>query len=682
MGVHRDTVKTLCRMCDDRCGIVVSLEDGRVVDVRGNDAHPWSHGRLCVKARAAVDIVNHPDRLLRPLKRRGNDWEELPLRQALDEIAERLQAIIARDGARSVSVWKGEATGFAQQEDLARRFIHAIGSPNYLSNDSMCWVGRFTGFKLVYGAWPNVDIENSRCVVMWGANPPFSRPNLTQRITAARRRGAKLVAVDPRLSAVARRADLHVAPLPGTDGALALGLIRELIENGYCDSGYIERATVGFESLAAYARGFSPDVVERETGVSAATVVEFARLLGAAGGRVALYPGNGLEHHENGVDNIRAIVSLNALLGTPGKVGGSAFVPALPLNDLTLYEERPLIELEPIGADRFPVLYEVRRECHTMTALRGILTGDPYPLRAMLLAGANPVLTNPNSSKVVEALSALELFVVRDLFMTETAALADYVLPAASFLERSEVHAHHEIGVVTLTSAIGGHPEAQTEYEFWRDMAHRLGAASYFPWKDDHALNRWLLEPTGITLENLEAHPEGVRYGSPAKDEVVERFPTPSGKVEFTSQHLADLGYDALPLYRRPAYLETPDPEFPFALMTGARSLLFAHSRGHNVARFAAEAPTPGLEMHPEDAAALGVADGDTVRLTTRIGAIATPVRVVAVNELPRHCLQLTHGWNGANANAVTHDDRFDRISGFPLMKSVEARVEPVGETG
>jgi anaerobic selenocysteine-containing dehydrogenase len=669
-------------MCDDRCGIEVSVEDGGVVDIRGNDAHPWNHGRLCVKARAAVDIVNHPDRLLRPLKRREGEWEEIPLEQALDEIAERLQAIIARDGARSVSVWKGEATGFAQQEDLARRFIHAIGSPNYLSNDSMCWVGRFTGFKLVLGAWPNVDIENSRCVVMWGANPPNSRPNLTQRITSARRRGAKLVVVDPRLSAVARRADLHVAPLPGTDGALALGLIRELVESGSYDRAFIEHATVGFDELAAYARGFTTDVVERETGVPAATVTEFARLLGAAAGRVALYPGNGLEHHENGVDNIRAIVALDAVLGALGKAGGSVFVPPLPLRDLTLYDERPLLELGPIGADRFPVLYEMRRECHTMTALDGILTGAGHPLRAMLLAGGNPALTNPNSRRVVDALSALDLLVVRDLFMTETAALADYVLPAASFLERSEVHTHHEIGVVTLTASIGRLPEVQTEYEFWRDMARRLGAAEYFPWEDDRELDGWLLEPTGISLEQLEAHPEGVRYGAPVEDVVLRRFPTPSGKVELTSAHLGDLGYDPLPRYRRPAYLESPDPAYPFALMTGARSLLFAHSRAHNVARFADEAPTPGLEMHPEDAARLAVSDGDRVRVTTRVGSIETPVRVVAANELPRRCLQLTHGWAGANANALTHDDRFDRISGFPLMKSIEARVERVEGAG
>jgi anaerobic selenocysteine-containing dehydrogenase len=455
-----------------------------------------------------------------------------------------------------------------------------------------------------------------------------------------------------------------------------------LVESGSYDRDFIERATVGFEDLAAYARDFTPDVVERETGVPAARLAEMARLLSAAGGRVALYPGNGLEHHENGVDNIRAIVSLNALLGTLGKAGGSLFAPPLPLRDLTLYDERPLTESVPLGAGRFPVLYEVRRECHTMTALDGILTGEPYRLRAMLLAGANPALTNPNSRKVVEALSALELLVVRDLFMTETAALADYVLPAASFLERSEVHVHHEIGVVTLTSRVARLPEVQTEYEFWRDLARRLGAAAYFPWEDERALNSWLLEPTGISLEQLEAHPEGVGYGSPPEDTEVGRFSTSSGKVELTSAHLAELGYDALPRYRRPVYLEAPDPEYPFVLMTGARSLLFGHSRSHNIPRFAEEAPAPGLEMHPEDAAALGLADGDTARVTTRIGSLEVPVRVVAANELLPRCLQLTHGWAGANANALTHDDRFDPISGFPLMKSVEARVEPAGGAG
>ncbi|MBM3147537.1 MAG: molybdopterin-dependent oxidoreductase [Actinobacteria bacterium] len=677
------TVQTLCRMCDDRCGIEVHVQDGRVVDLRGNDEHPWSHGRLCVKARAAVDVVEHPDRLRRPLKRTPQGWQEIPLEQALDEIAGRLRRIIDEHGARSVSVWKGEAVGFAQQEDLARRFIHALGSPNYLSNDSMCWVGRYIGHKTVLGSWPVVDIEHARCVVMWGANPPYSRPNLTQRITAARRNGASLIAVDPRLSAVARRADIHVAPRPGTDGALALGLIREIVRAGTYDREFVRQHTVGFDELVEYADSFTPEVVEEETGVPEATLRSMARVMCAAEGHLALYAGNGLEHHENGVNNIRAIVALNALLGTPGRIGGALFEAPLPLRSLLLYDELPHTELGPLGADRFPVLYDVRQECHTMTALDAILSGDPYPLRAMLLTAANPMLTNPDTARVRDALAALDLLVVRDLFMTETAALADYVLPAASFMEREEVHTHHEIKVVTLTRPVFSLPEAQTEYQFWHDLAHRLGCGEYFPWDDETALDRWLLEPTGISLEDLAAHPEGMPYGAPRRDgPPPARFASPSGKVELVSAYLRDLGYDELPVYRRPAYLETPDADYPHVLITGARQLLFAHSRGHNVTRFSDAMPAAVVEMHPDDAAALGLEDGATVEVTSRIGSVRAPVRVVAPNEIVPGCLQMTHGWADSNANLVTHDDRFDPVSGFPLMKSVEVRVSVARSDG
>jgi len=168
MPQRREIQQTLCRMCDDRCGIDVHLEDGRIVDILGNKDHLWNRGRLCVKARAAVDMVYHPDRILAPLKRTADGWQKIPLEQALDEIAARLVEIRERHGARSLSVWKGEAIGFGQQENLARRFVHAVGSPNYLSNDSMCYAARYFGYKLVDGAWPVPDLENARCIVMLG----------------------------------------------------------------------------------------------------------------------------------------------------------------------------------------------------------------------------------------------------------------------------------------------------------------------------------------------------------------------------------------------------------------------------------------------------------------------------------------------------------------------------------
>ena len=676
---ERETVQTLCRMCDDRCAINVYLEDGKIVDIDGYKEHPWNRGRLCVKARAAVDMVYHPERLLKPLKRTKRGFEEIPLQQALDEIAERLLAIKDKHGARSISIWKGEAIGFAQEEDMARRFVHALGSPNYFSNDSMCYNGRYFGYRLVEGSWPVPDYENSRCVVLWGANPPHAHPNMTQMIMRARKAGAKLIVVDPRMSAIARQADLHADLKPGTDGALALGLIQQLIETQGYDREFVEHYTVGFTELAEYAKAFSPERVEEQTGVAAAVVRELARTMAAAAPRVAVYVGNGPEHHENGINNIRAVACLDAILGALDREGGNRLVEGFKANHLTLYDEIPLEHLGPIGADRFPVLYGFRQECHTMTGINTILSGEPYPIRAMILTAANPALTNPNTLKVREALDSLDLFVVRDLFMTPTAELADYVLPAASFLERVELHTHAKYQVVTMTRNILKFPDVQDEYQFWHDLAHRLGIGEYFPWEDETELTRWILEPTDISLERAAAHPEGIEY-TPIRYRKWEKEPfnTPSGKVEFSSQYLKDLGYPALPEYKPPAYLESPDPEYPFVLITGARKLIYYHSRFRNIKRFRTAIPGPEVELHPEDAAALGVADGDSIRITSRIGSVEVPAKIKSAVEILPGTLQMTHGWKEANVNLLTHDDRFDPISGFPLMKAVEVRVEKV----
>ena len=266
--------------------------------------------------------------------------------------------------------------------------------------------------------------------------------------------------------------------------------------------------------------------------------------------------------------------------------------------------------------------------------------------------------------------------------MTETAALADYVLPAASFLERTELHGHAKHQIVSLTRTVVSWPGVQGEYEFWHDLALRLSIGEYFPWEDETTLNRWLLEPTGLTLEDLVAHPEGVEY-SPARPRLWQQtgFATPSGKVEFASEYLKDLGLDELPVYRRPAYREAFDPAYPFVLMTGARKLLYLHSRFRNIARFRTAIPGPEVEMHPDDAVALGVADGEVVRVTSRVGFVEVPVKIMAPNEILPGNLQITHGWKEANVNLITHDDRFDPISGFPLMKSVEVRIEKAHPT-
>ena len=668
---------SLCRMCDNHCGINVYMENGCIVDITGLKEHKWNHGRLCIKGRLGVDLVNAPDRLLKPVKRVGSKWQEIDLDQAYDEIAEKIKKIQKKWGDRAMSVWKGEALGFLTQENLARRFIHAIGSPNYFSNDSQCYVGRWIGYALVTGGWATQDFINSKCAVIWGSNPPYAQPNLTQSILNGRKKGGKLIVIDVRLSAIARQADEFIQILPGTDGALALGIARQLIDDNTICHQFIEDYTLGFDDYANYVKAFTPERVEKETGIPADKVVHIAREIGNSRPKVSIYAGNGLEHHENGINNVRAIACLDGLLGNLDEVGGNFTAEKPGLKDLTLYKEKPLRHLGPIGADKFPVLYDFRHECHTMTAMDTILTEKPYPLKGMILTGANPVLTNPNTQKVTKALKALDLFVVRELFMTDTAELADYVLPAATYLEHSEFHCHPIHQIIGLSPQIVTFPECDYDYLFWKKLAKRLGAGDYFSWENEDALNEWLLKDTAITRKKLFDHPEGYDYKPRRYHKYKEKkLNTPSGKFEFVSNYLKGYGYSYLPEYIPPTYMSGPNPEYPYILVTGARNVCYTHSRNHNFRRCRTAIPHPEIEMHPMDAEKLGVKTGDVVTVTSTVGSVDIPVTIVHSTNILPGVTQITHGWKESNVNLITHDDRNDPISGFPLMKSVEVKIE------
>lgn len=680
-------VKSLCRMCDDHCGINVHVENNEIVDIQGNKDHVWNQGRLCIKGRAGVDFVNAPDRIRKPLKRTENGWEEISLEQALTEIAEKTKEIQAKYGDQTMSVWKGEAVGFAQQEEIARRFIHAIGSPNYFSNDSACFVGRWIGYSLMYGRWnAQPDFENSKCMVLWGANPPHAHPNMTQQINRGREKGATLVVIDSRRSAIARQADHFVQVLPGTDGAFAWGLMRELINNDMLDHDFIRDYTEGFEKIKEYAQSFTYDFVAKETGTDAhALIPVIAKKMFQAAPAVVNYVGNGLEHHENGINNIRAVACFDGLLAAVDATGGNYTPVGFPLKELTLYHEKPLKELKPIGADRFPVLYDFRQECHTMMAMNTMINNDPYPLKGMIILGANPVISNPNTAKVIEAMKALELLVVRELYMSETAELAHYILPAASYLERSEIHIHGGFQTVTCTPrAIEPTEGMQDEYQFFHDLAHKLDAGSYFPWANEDELNAWLVSDSGVTIEEIKACENGYNYAAKKDRKFVEAaktgkaFNTPSGKLEFASEYLKNLGYQEIPEYIAPVYNTEEEREYPYTLITGARKVMYLHGRNRNFKRLVTACPQPEIELHPSDAKKIGVVTGDTVKVTSMIGSIEIPVTVMHETEIKEGVTQITHGWKHANVNYLTHDDIFDPIDGFPLMKAVQIKVEKI----
>ena len=679
--IRNGSIPTICRQCDMRCGIRVAVKEGRITGISGLKAHPQNRGRLCPKGPAAIDTVYHPERLLTPLKKdRSGALREISMEQAMEEISEKLGAIAEIHGKRSIAAWHGEALGFAQQEMYPRRFLHSLGSPNFLSVNSLCYVSRYIAYRLVQGYWNACpDFQAARCILLWGTNPPLSHFTFMGPINEARRSGVKLIVIDPRITEIAASADLHLRPLPGTDGALAWALMNGLIQKGAYDREFVSRFSVGFEEAAQYAAGFTAETASGITGIPTERIEECGRLLAAAGARSVNYVGVSLEHQENGVNTVRAIACLGGLLGAVDREGGDPWPEPLGERSLTLYDRLPLLEQQPVGAAEYPVLYDLYKECNTMKAVDAMLGEGAYPLRALIVSGGNPANTNPNSGKVAEAFAALELLVVRDLFLSETARLADYVLPAASFLERSELHIYPHYQWVSLSRRILQIPGVLDEYAFWHDLAGRLGLAEeFFPWRCEEQVNRWLLEPTGLSAEQLEDRPEGLQYGA-FRTEKYRRQPlnTPSGKFEFSSAYLRDLGYPALPVYEAPYFIRNRRAQYPFLLISGARKRVYLHSRYRNIPRFRRLHPNGEVELHPADAVELGIRQGDRVRVSSEIASIVLAAKILPGEAILRGLIQITHGWEGeANVNRITFDRITDPISGFPLLTSVPVRVE------
>lgn len=680
---------TTCRMCGTLCGINAHIKDNKVVEIEGNPDHLLSKGRICIKGSSAVTWLNLPERLYKPLKKNADgEFEEIELDQAMDEIAAKLLQLQKKYGDNSIGVWKGEGIDFAQQEHIARRFAHAVGTPNYFSNDTQCYASRHIAFYSVYGCWPMADYPNANLIINWGTNAPISHSHWMQAINEGRERGAKLMVVDSRYTEIARQADIYIQIKPGTDGALSWGIIYEMIRRDEIDHEFIENYTVGFDKVAEYAKNFTPEKVAAITGVSVESINEIVDAIAEARPQIASWAGCGLEHHVNGVNNIRTVTMIDALAGATDRKGGMRIPVGFGLRDLDLYEERPLTELKPIGAGRFPVLYDMRQECHTGMLMDQIISGEPYPFKGLVMSAANPVMTNANSQKVIEAFSKLELFVVKDLFLTETTKFADYIIPAASYLEREEMFFN---GVLRAGFITGKYIDngLQTEYEFFKGLADRMGAGSYFPWKDDHALNEWLLEPTRYNTADLHTAPGGFVFGvNPYEKHKLKAaageekmFATPTGKLELFSSYFDGKnieGIDGVPQYHPPYNLAHPDEEYPFFLSTGARKQKYFHGRYRNIPQLFKAEPRGFLEMHPDDAAVMGLAHGDRVKVSSRIGSFETNVQIMDAKEIHRGMAQHTHGFANENVNLVTYDDVNDPISGFPALKSIQVKIEKI----
>lgn len=790
--VATNQVKGYCALCTAHCATIATVEDGRVTRLDPDFDHP-NGGVMCVKGKAAPELVYNAERLNYPLKRTNPKnagdpgWRRVSWDEALDDIARRLLTIREHHGAKAMALGKGTKSG-TSVDDVERwlgRFLYLYGSPNWVSTTHVCNWHKDTGFSYTFGSnLPTPELAHSKAFLLWGHNPSSTSLILAHDIVAARKRGMKTVVVDPRRVGIGANADILLQPRPGTDGALALAIIHCLIDESWFDVPFVRQWTNAvflideatgkpiteaeltsdgstqrylvwderkeqpalydaqegiyeadgvkpalfgsyriknkdgkeivcepvLERLGAIAAAFAPEKSEKITWVPAGQVWQAALML-AHNRPLSMYMWNGLGQHTNATQTSRTIASLYALLGDFDRQGGNVNFPKVPVNSVDGKEFLPKEaaalrvgrERKPLGPPAAP------GNCAAYDIFNAVIDEQPYPIKAFLAFGCNPVMSNADPRRAREAMQQIDFAVAVDLFMTPTAALCDYVLPATSFLE-----------MANITTAFEHRPNGKTHMQYrpavvdplherrsdtWIlfQLAERMGMGEQFWHGDIEAAYNFELQPAGISLEQLKQSPSGIskpatptyeKHSKADKNGVVRGFATPSKKVELYCTNFANAGYPALPEYAEPALSPVSQPEiareFPLVL-TNAKTTTFVHSQLRALASLRKAAPEPSADIHPETAQQYGVKNKAWMTVETQHGAIKVKARVT--NHIIPGVVCVQHGWwqackelempgynpfekNGANVATLIGTDFADPVSGSLPHRSYLCRVK------
>jgi anaerobic selenocysteine-containing dehydrogenase len=679
-----ETVRGACpHDCPDTCALVVTVEDGRATRVAGAEDHPTTNGFLCTKVNRYLERTYSPQRVLYPQKRIGRKgagrFERISWEEAIETIAGHFREIAAVDPQAILPYSYAGTMGLVQGESMDRRFFHRLGAS--LLDRTICASAGAAGYKATIGASIGTDPERfdeAQLILIWGSNPITSNVHLWPKIVEAKRRGARIVAIDPYRSLTAEKCDEHVAILPGTDGALALGMMNLIIREGLVDQDYIDRHTLGFEQLVERVAEYDPPRVAGITGLGVETIVRLAREYATTKPAV-IRLNYGMQRHAGGGMAVRTVSCLPALVGawrhpaggillsTSGAFGMN--VGALHRPDLIRNRPRT-INMSAIGdallGQHRAVRYNTESAGHPV---EDELTPLSPPIRSIYVYNSNPVAVAPDSRKVVEGFRRDDLFtVVHEIFQTDTADYADILLPATTQLEQFDVHrAYGHYYVVFNRPAIAPIGEALPNSEVFRRLARAMGFAEPCFGDTDEDLIRQAIDsphPNMAGVDYDELRQRGwMRLNLPERYAPFAEggFFTPSGKCEFYSESLLKQGIDPLPIYVSPRESVQSAPElgekYPLAVISPPAHN-FLNSSFANLPSFLKAEKEPRLDIHPLDAQERGIGDGDLVRVFNDRGELRVRARVTA-KARPGVVVALSIWWkkltaDGANANDLT----------------------------
>ena len=689
-GAERvEQIATTCEMCFWRCGVLASVADGRVVRLEGNPDHPLTKGRLCARGNAGTGLLYDPDRLKYPLLRTGErgegQFKRISWDEALDFLAARLKALREMHGPETVAFFPHGAG-----PHFFSTVMQAFGTPNSAEPAfAQCRGPREVGYGLTFGTGLGspepVDLEHAKLIVLIGSH--LGENVFTSQITAfatGLAGGSKLIAVDPRFSTAASKADWWLPIKPGTDIALLLAWIHVLIGEGLYDREYVARYAEGFDALAAHVRDFTPEWAAAITDLPAGKIRETARAMGAAKPAVAVHPGRHATWYGDDTQRARAMAILTALLGSWGRKGGLFLPTPVPRGDL----EVPAFPGSARGrADGAGTRYPLASEDLGLTngLVDATRTGQPYPIKGWIVYGQNVLESIPQREHTLEAIKQLDLMVVVDVLPVEQINYADLVLPEATYLERYDaptvVESAHTPFVAIRQPVCAPMYESKPGWWIAKELARRLDLGAYLPFEtpDEHLaaiVAPMAVNPVELRNRGAVAFP-GRPYLEDRSPDDDSPFPTPSDKIELYSAQLRDLGADPLPRY-------TPvvEPPAGYARLIYGRAPVHSFARSQNNAVLDALMAENSVWLHTATAAKMGVRDGDRVPLENQDGVRSLPILVKVTEGIRSDCAYMVHGFghrskalHRAYGQGASDTTLITRVAVDPLMGGTGMRV-------
>lgn len=686
-------VKTICFECHCRCGVILEVVDGKITGIQGDKDHPFSHGYTCPKGRACMEIVYHPDRITSPLMKVGGKesthFEKISWEKALEVIAENLLTIREKWGAESVVFGSGTTRGMAP---YLNKFLACFGSPNFMAPSNM------SGGPIVLGSTATAgfslvepDYAQSKCMILWAHNPEASWPGLyLYDINQGLKKGAKLIVVDPRKTNFARKADIWLQIRPGTDVALLLTFLHIIIKRNLYDAEFVQQWTNGFDKLVEYVEDFTPEKCESITWIPASKIIEAATVFATTKPACIGAGMGGVCQANDAFDLVRGLTILSAITGNLEVPGGNLNCTP-PTGKRSCYgpdfdaarNVSKDVAKKKLGVDKYPLLMQI--PCPPQVVWPAIIEGKPYHVKAIGLFANNSVCAYPNSAFVREALMKLDFLFAVDYFHTPTTELADIILPPAHWSERDDIEdllmKNH---VFCQKKAVEPIPECRDEKQILIDLAEKMNLQGY--WKSVEEMLNYRLEPIQMTFEKFKKI--GV-YSTPIEYKRYEKkgtFKTPSGKIEIFAEYLKMFNLSPLPVFREPdeGPVASPDlyKDYPLILTTGGRIIEYYHSSHRNIPSLRKKHPDPELQIHPETAQKLNIADGEWIYIKTPRGKIE--IKAKYFEGIDPRVVHAPHGfwygvddgWKRININMITNDKPLCPASASVPIKALLCRIE------